>query len=500
MKMNKQSGWVSITVVGLAAFSFFAGLGLRGLVYRMGDTGAETADSIYPKIASAAPRLPDPDLRPALLFRDVLNKLRINYVDELPANTDLAHGSIDYMLNRLDDPNTRLVSKTEMDAYQSALQGRYQGLGAVLTIRRYLQNDTDMEMAEEAEGEVRMRPPTGEGAEGRRRGVRTLTVVSVLPGTPAEKAGLQPGDRITEINGRWIAPAHVSFRTLTSITESYGPQDGRPLERDEPIEPPKEDPEREKQRKEADEARQRWQSATDLPTALQLLNGAASGDHELTIERGRPKQTVKAKVKLGETTIAMVENRKLNDQSGYVRLTGFNAETPQQAREALEGMKRDGVTQMVIDLRQNPGGDLEAARDIASLFIGSADFAVLKQRDADRKLVDRPVSRKGVEAVFAPQRLSVLVDGGTAGTAELLAASLRDHVGARLVGSTTFGDGTEQELIRLENGWGISITRAKMLTSRRTDFDGKGIRPDVTPQGDPLDAALQALAAAPRGS
>jgi carboxyl-terminal processing protease len=85
------------------------------------------------------------------------------------------------------------------------------------------------------------------------------------------------------------------------------------------------------------------------------------------------------------------------------------------------------------------------------------------------------------------------VDHGTSGSSELLAAALRDYAGAKLVGTTTFGDGTEQELIRLENGAGISITRAKMLTSKGVDFDGKGLQADLPATGDPIDAAVKAL-------
>jgi carboxyl-terminal processing protease len=88
------------------------------------------------------------------------------------------------------------------------------------------------------------------------------------------------------------------------------------------------------------------------------------------------------------------------------------------------------------------------------------------------------------------------VDRGTAGTAELLAAALREQAGAKLVGSATFGDGTYQDVVRLDNGAGVSITRAKMLTSKGVEFDGKGLTADTTPQGDPLEAAVKALASA----
>ena len=161
--------------------------------------------------------------------------------------------------------------------------------------------------------------------------------------------------------------------------------------------------------------------------------------------------------------------------------------------EAVAGFSKQGVRNLVVDLRQSAGGSREAARDVAGSLLGDVKFAVLKERDPDRKLVERALMARGGQAAVKPAAVSVLVDGGTAGVSELLAAALRDHAGAKLIGTGTFGDGTEQELVRLENGAGVSITRAKMLTSKGVDFDGKGLQPDVTPTGDALEVAVKAL-------
>jgi len=378
----------------------------------------------------------------------------------------------------------------EMEAIRDASMGNFRGLGAVLTIRR---------VAAKSGEEV----PTEEASKNPNSGVKTLTVVSVAPNGAAAKAGLLPGDRITEIDGHWVAPAHVSYRLLTQLSEPLGPQDLRPRSQDEEPENKPVDPEREKARKEAEEAGKRWKNATDLPTTMRLLTGAPSGSHELTVERGTPTKTLKVRVELGPSKATMFAGRKLNDTTGYLQLLSFNAGTTQQVAAQLETFQKDGVKNLVVDLRNSAGGSLEAARDVAGMLLGDVKFAVLKERDAARKLVDRPIMARAQKTAFKPARVTVLVDGGTAGTSELLAAALRDHAAARLVGTTTFGDGTEQELVRLDDGSGISLTHAKMLTSRGVDFDAKGLKADVAPTGDPLDAALKALAAAPaapRGS
>jgi len=475
MNQKEKVWWVSATVLSLAGFAFFAGLGMRGLFDRLTGRPMNAASVLngYPRVASADPRVgAEPDMRPRELYLEVLRKLQLYYVETLPSDTQLAYGSVDAMLNSLKDPNTRLLSKAEADALQSASTGEFPGLGAVLTIKQHQRTDKSNE--------------------------RLITVVSVIPGGPAEKAGLLAGDRITEVDGHWVAPAHISYRVLTQLTDSLGPQDYRPRDPSEEPEEVKPDPERDKQKKEADEARARWKNATDMSAAMKALLGEEKGEHELTIERGKPAKVSKVKVTLGTTTVPLVSSRKLNDSTGYLKVLALSAGSLQQAGDVLGEFQKSGVKNLVLDLRGSPGGSLEAARDLAGMLMGDGKFAVLKQRDAKRQLVDQPMLVKGASVRFKPASLSILVDSGTSSSAEVLAAALRENLGAKLVGATTFGDGTEQELVRLDNGSGISITRAKMLTSKGEDFDGKGLKADVTPQGDPLDAAVKALAQANR--
>lgn len=506
MRQNEQVWWASATVISLGAFSFFAGFGLRGLFD--GVRGSRGGDAIngYPKLASAAPKGSGPNLSPQTLYWDVLKKLQLYYVEPLPTHDALALGSIDAMLNELDDPNTRLLSKVEVDAMQSATRGEFRGLGAVLTIMRQSTEKGEEVVVDAPSGRLPgvkrvpgQTPPKSIPSDEKpvQRGVRTITVVSVLPGSPAEKAGLQPGDRITHIDGRWIAPTHVSYRLLTQLTESLGPQDLRPRDPNDtdPIDAPPANPERDRARKEAEEARARWKNAAELPVAIQTLSGGQNGDHELTIERGRPTKTLKVNVTLGSTKADVVSAQKVNDKVGHLRILAFNPDVPQEVATALQDFQKSGVKSLVVDLRENAGGSIDAARAVAGMLLGNAKFAVVRERDAARKIVERTVLTDSGSVHFTPASLSVLVDRGTAGTAELLAAALRDQTNVKLVGANTFGDGTEQELLVLDNGTGFTLTRAQFQTLKGVAFDRKGIKVDVPAEGDALQTAVAALTA-----
>jgi len=507
MRQNEQVWWASATVISLGAFSFFAGFGLRGLFDGVRSGRGSDAINGYPKLASAAPKGSGPNLSPQTLYWDVLKKLQLYYVEPLPAHDALALGSVDAMLNQLDDPNTRLLSKAEVDAMQSAARGEFRGLGAVLTIMRQSTDkgeevvvdspSSPLPGAKRVPSRTQRKPADDDKPAPPARGVRTITVVSVLPGGPADKAGLLAGDRITHIDGRWIAPTHVSYRLLTQLTESLGPQDLRPRDPNDtdPLDVPPPNPERDRARKEADEARLRWKNAAELPVAIQTLAGGQNGDHELTIERGRPTKTLKVTVTLGSTKADVVSAKKVNDKVGHLRILAFNPDVPQQVADALQDFQKNGVKSLVVDLRENAGGSIDAARAVAGMLLGNAKFAIVRERDAARKIVERTVLTDSGSVHFTPASLSVLVDHGTAGSAELLAAALRDQTNVKLVGAGTFGDGTEQELLVLDNGAGFTITRAQLQTVKGVAFDRKGLKVDVPAEGDALQAAVNALTA-----
>jgi C-terminal peptidase prc len=483
MKKRRELLWLSASTAALFVFSFTAGYGLRELyALASGRSGPEwraTQQMIasYRRIASrnGAGAVGEPDMGPPQLYAEVLDRLRTLYVDRLPDNTVMSYSSIEQMLASLYDPNTRLLMPGEASALKAAEQGSFTGLGAVLTVKKA--NSTDRGSSD-----------------------REITLVAPLPGSPAEAARLLPGDRITEIDNRWIAPIHLWSREMQFATDRITRADSQ-WQRDGAAGPDPEDEgrpqataeERKKALEAADKITNRWKSSIDLQSALEMLLTQPEGEHTLTIERAGEPKPRQVKVTFGKVQVPPVSKRLLPGNIGHVQVRQLGSETVTALATALKELKEEGAQSLLLDLRRSPGGSLEAAQQIAGLFFSSGSVGSLQVRDERRKLVDRPLAVKPPQSP-APKfaAVAVLVDGGTAGSSEVLAAALRDHAVGKLFGSTTFGDGTEQVVMPLENGAAVSITSGKLFTPKRVDFNGKGLKPDVAiPAGPGLDRQLE---------
>ncbi len=481
MKKRRELLWLGASTTALLVFSFTAGYGLRELwaLARGGSAGpslrAGAATAGWRWIASRTGVGSDPDWGPPQLYSEVLDRLRTLYVDKLPDNTLMSYSSIEQMLATLDDPNTRLLLPDQASALKAEEDGQYAGLGAVLTVKKY---------------------PTPD----RQAVEQDVTVVTPLPGSPAETAHLLPGDRITELDGHWIAPMHLWSREMRFYTDHYTLADGG-WERDQDggADPdagrPQTTPEQRKAAQE-EQAKQdnRLRTSTDVQSALELLMTADSGEHTLTVERSGEPKPHEVKITFGTVQVAPVPKpRILPGNIGEVQIRQISPATVTALNEALKQLHDAGAQSLVLDLRHSPGGSLDATREIAGLFVPSGDLTLLQQRDAKRKLIEKPVAIKP-PATPAPKfsSIAILVDRGTAGSAEVLAAALRDHGVAKLFGSSTFGDGTEQTVMPLDNGAAVSITTAKFFTPKHLDFDGKGLKPDVVvPEAPGLDRQLE---------
>jgi len=485
MIRKKQLLLLGASTLALMAFSFTAGYGLRELAVlaRGGEsrwvfTGRPGAPRRLTRIASRnGPAAAERDLGPGQVFYEVLDQLQQQYVDKLPSDTVLAEGSLDAMLDKLNDVNTRLLEPDEAAALRGMSGGVYPGLGAVLTVRRHARADGTAE--------------------------RNVTVVSPMPGSPAEKAGLLPGDRITEVDGHWIAPIHLSPRVLNRYTEDVGPlftplpgRSGVPKDEEEPAKP---SPQEERTRHDAADAeRRKWRNSTDIASALRALTVGTSGKHTITFERPGENKPRTAEVTLARIEVPAVTSRTLGDGVGYVWIHQISQASVQQFANAVAELQQHGARSLILDLRHSPGGTINQAQEIASRLMPSGTVAILQRRDNGRKLVKQPLSVKAVDKRVRFRSIAVLVDGGTAGASEVLAAALHDAGLAKLVGTQTFGDGTEQTLFPLDNGAALSITTAKMFSPKEVDYDGKGLKPDVVvatePGSDrPLEQALRTV-------
>jgi len=481
MKKRRELLWLSATTAALLVFSFTAGFGLRELyALASGRSGpkrqaSQQVNALYRRFASRAGAVGEPDMGPPQLYAEVLDRLRTLYVDKLPENTTLSYSSIEQMLASLYDPNTRLLMPGEAAALKAEEDGNFNGLGAVLTVKRST-------------------PAERTSTE------RDITVVAPLPGSPAEAAHLLPGDRITEVDGHWIAPMHLWTREMAFLTDRYGRAESQwQRDKDAGADPdddtrPQATPEQRKQAQDAaDKIANRWKTSTDVQTVIEMLMTQTTGEHTLTVERPGDPKPRQVKVTLGTLKVPPVSKRLLPGNIGHVQVRQLSPETVAAVATALKELHEGGAQSLVLDLRHSPGGSLEAAQQIAGLFVPSGPLGILQVRDDKRKIVDHQLAVKPPTAAVPKfGAVAVLVDGGTAGSSEVLAAALRDHGVAKLYGSTTFGDGTEQTIMPLENGAAVSITSGKFLTPKRADFDGKGLKPDFAiPAGPGLDKQLE---------
>jgi carboxyl-terminal processing protease len=234
-----------------------------------------------------------------------------------------------------------------------------------------------------------------------------ITVVAPLPGGPAEAAGIRTGDRIIAVEG-------VSTRSWT------------------------------------------------VEDASKAIRGKPGTHVSITVER--PGVGVALPFTLTRKEIHRQAIRRavlLNDSVGYVAVGVFSEATASELESAIERLRKDGARKLILDLRDNPGGFLEQGVAVTDLFLDSAQKVVEmrgRMRDANHQFLDRAPQRwKGMP-------LAVLVNGGSASASEIVAGALQDHDRAAIIGRTTFGKGSAQNVLPLASGGALKLTTALWYT------------------------------------
>lgn len=286
---------------------------------------------------------------------------------------------------------------------------------------------------------------SGVGMEvGLREGL--ITVIAPLPDTPAEKSGIIAGDVIVKIDG--------------ASTEDMR-----------------------------------------LDQAVNLIRGEKGTVVELQVFREGVMEFIDISVTRDTINIPTVKTQQI-DKTFVISLYSFNAVAEEQVRDALVKFLESDADTLVMDVRGNPGGYLQSAVSIASYFL-PAGKVVVKEQFSDNSKDDVFRSRGRQVKLFNPQNLVVLVDNGSASASEILAGALRDHEVATVIGTQTFGKGSVQELVKLDDGSSLKVTVARWLTPNGTSISNGGLTPDIvikrTPENrlageDPqLDAAVDFL-------
>jgi carboxyl-terminal processing protease len=219
------------------------------------------------------------------------------------------------------------------------------------------------------------------------------------------------------------------------------------------------------------------QSTTRLTVqgVSQKLRGDEGSQVTLTISRngGAPRSVIVTRARLEVATVNYVRNNFQGRSIGYIRLLEFNAHAAEQMEEAITTLQNQGVEGFVLDLRGNPGGLLLASIDISRMWLQHGPIV----RTLDREGADDSISANRTALTDLP--LTVLVDGRSASSSEILTGALQDNGRATIVGSTTFGKALVQSLHGLADGSGLTVTVAHYYTPNGTDISKKGITPDV---------------------
>jgi carboxyl-terminal processing protease len=273
-----------------------------------------------------------------------------------------------------------------------------------------------------------------------------LTVVTPLKGSPAERAGVLAGDIILKINGK---------ETTNLSTED----------------------------------------------AVQIIRGPKGSQVTLNIYRKNAKAPFDVKVTRDVINLPVIDTKQLDNKIFYIALYSFTENSPDLFRGALREFVESGSDKLVLDLRGNPGGYLDAAIDMASWFL-PAGKVVVRENFGEGK--DEQVFRsKGYDVFNENLKFVILVDGGSASASEILSGALSEQGRATLIGTKTFGKGSVQELVDITEATSLKVTIAHWLTPNGNFITGHGIDPlidiprtqdDMKEGKDPqLDRAIEFL-------
>ncbi|MGE0583375.1 MAG: S41 family peptidase [Steroidobacteraceae bacterium] len=220
----------------------------------------------------------------------------------------------------------------------------------------------------------------------------------------------------------------------------------------------------------------------DVDHAIERMRGPAGSRVTLTLARAGAPAPIDVPLQRAQVAVHSVEHAMLEPGYGYLRITSFSETTAADVDRALADIGRacDGrLAGLVIDLRNNPGGVLEAAVDVSDAFLDAGVIVTAEGRTPDSRF--RMEASPGDETGGAD--LVVLVNGASASAAEILAGALQDHHRALLVGRTTYGKGSVQTVMPLSGGRAVKLTTSRYFTPSGASIQDKGIRPDVVIDG-----------------
>ncbi len=214
-------------------------------------------------------------------------------------------------------------------------------------------------------------------------------------------------------------------------------------------------------------------SSQDLDTVVSKIRGEIGTSVEITVLRGdsRKEYTAKAVRALIENTTVNYEMKE--NQIGYLQITGFEEVTYKQFEEALNDLNQQGMKGLVVDLRNNPGGNLNTVCEMLDLILPSGNVVSIKDRNGNTQSYTSDADT----VLNVP--MVVLINGFSASASEIFAGAVQDYEIGTIVGTTTYGKGIVQNVFSLSDGTALKITSSEYFTAKGRNIHGKGIKPDV---------------------
>lgn len=322
------------------------------------------------------------------LFSDVLYLVKTNHV-AAPSMDTLVQGAIHGMLAEL-DPHSSYLTKDMYAELEIETSGEFNGLGIEITVQDHM-----------------------------------ITVITPIADTPADRAGIKAGDKIIQINNKFIKDISIS-------------------------------------------------------DAVKMMRGPVGENIKISIVRSPGNQPLEFTLQREVIHIESTKSQLFKPGLGYIRIVQFQEHTDTELNKALIGLEKQNgapLVGLVLDLRNNPGGLLEQAVKVTDMFLDSGEIVSTRGRQEK----DNFTYRASLDSAAAPNYpIVILINGGSASAAEIVAGALQDHQRAIILGTQSFGKGSVQSVIELEDGSALRLTTASYFTPNGTSIQARGITPDIT--------------------
>lgn len=235
----------------------------------------------------------------------------------------------------------------------------------------------------------------------------------------------------------------------------------------------------------------------DLSEVVTYIKGEKGTEVELTVLRGEDADEVTVTAVRDTVEAQTVEYEMLEDQIGYLAVSEFDSVTYGQYEEALEALSDQGMEGLVVDLRNNPGGNLNTVCDMLDLVLPEGTIVYMEDKEGKRQTY----SSDDAHQLDVP--MAVLVNGNSASASEIYAGAIQDHEAGTIVGTQTYGKGVVQQIFDLGDGTSVKLTIAEYFTPKGRSINGEGVTPDLEVEYEPdekdpeadnqLEAAAEAV-------